>query len=73
MKRPLFKLLERVFSAEINGRIYQPARESKILLQALEDGYVRRTKIVIPGRFPVTCEGFALTPKGHYSFCDACR
>lgn len=64
-------ILERVFAQEIFGQIYQS--KAKRLEWLRDNGYVEFVSFVIPGRFPIKVEGWALTHLGRMTYCETCR
>lgn len=69
-------LLEKVFSAEIDGAINGGSglyQTKSLLARRLEDeGYLRAEEIKLPGRFPVTIRGYRLTLLGNFTYCMNC-
>jgi hypothetical protein len=65
-------LLEKLFRNEmIPGSLPFPSKSRR--LECLEEeGYVQRAAAILPGRFPVTVTGWALTPLGHMEYCRHC-
>lgn len=66
-----FKLLERIFAAEIENRL--PAQlKSKHLPRLEKEGWITPCVVELGGRFPMTIAGWQLTLLGHYTFCREC-
>jgi hypothetical protein len=68
-----WELLGRVFAGEIDGFVLQSkARGFKALAEL---GLIELTKVAFPDdRFgPIVVEGWALTMKGHFMYCEACQ
>lgn len=66
-----FKLLERIFCAEIEDRL--PAQlKSKHLPRLEAEGLIQPCERTFGGRFPVTCKGWALTLRGNMAYCHEC-
>jgi hypothetical protein len=70
------KLLEKVFSAEvnsaINGGLYVAQIKSKRMEQLEKEGYVQKVTETLGGRFPVKVTGWALTELGRLTYCTSC-
>lgn len=64
-------ILEKVFEREIYGQIYQS--KAKRMQWLCDEGYIDRVEFVIPGRFPITVKGWALTHKGRRTYCETCK
>lgn len=62
--------LEKVFAAEIEGRVYQS--RAKIFTQLAAEGMVEEETLTLPGRFPVRVPGWGLTHRGRILYCAAC-
>ena len=69
--KPVGRVLERVWEAEICGRPCQ-ANESAALKRALDEGLVERVTLTLEGRFPVTVKAVALTHLGRLLYCASC-
>jgi hypothetical protein len=62
--------LEKVFAAEIEGRMLQS--RATIYEKLAEEGLVVRVQQTLgSGPFPVVCHGFMLTHAGRYLYCSA--
>lgn len=73
MTKAELKMLERLFAAEIEGRL--PFQSKAKIMERLEgDGYVQRTKREYPAdRFgPIVVEGWCLTLLGNLTYCTSC-
>lgn len=68
------KMLERLFAAEVEGRLPLQSR-AKILTKMESDGLVRRMKeTVAVDRFgPMVIEGWCLTILGNMTYCMSCE
>ena len=64
------KILGRVFEAEIEGRIFQPSKRNKLILDLLQIGAVEQVEFNISGHFKVHVKGFALTHSGRFTYCE---
>lgn len=66
------KMLEKVFAAEIEGRLFQS--KAKIMMRLEEKGLVRRTRKEYPAdRFgPIVVEGWGQTILGNMTYCFSC-
>ena len=75
MNKRELKVLEAAFSQEIEAaldggiRLYQT--KSKLAEKLADEGYLNRTEIVFPGRFPVTLKGYMLTLLGNAAYCTS--
>lgn len=69
--RAQLKVLERLFADEINEK-FPSQFKSKHLAVLESEGYVRQVETTLPGRFPVKVKGWALTVKGHFTYCQSC-
>lgn len=66
-----FKLLERVFTAEIENRL--PAQfKSKHIPRLQEKGWIQPMQMTLGGQFPVIVKGWTLTEQGRMIYCQAC-
>lgn len=66
-----YKILERIFAAEIENRL--PAQvKSKHLARLEAEGLIRTSTKELYGRFPVTITGWELTLLGNLTFCMEC-
>lgn len=76
LTRPERDLLERAFSAEIEGSLADlpPVMQtrSKLADKLVEDGLLLKVEATLGGRFPVTINGFMLTEAGRIAYCYAC-
>jgi hypothetical protein len=71
MTKAELKVLERVFTAEIDGAL--PAQfKSKLLPEMEKAGYVVQIEETLGGRFPVKIKGWALTELGRMTHCASC-
>ena len=69
-----FKQLEKLFSAEIDGRMFQTRGEPKWILALLEFDLVQRDRREYTDKFgTVVCNGWALTHAGRFSYCINCE
>ena len=73
MNKKSLAMLEKVFDAEISGRVF-PSK-SKIAKQLESDGYiVYLEKLVLRDRFgDVFARGYVTTTKGNYTYCKSCE
>ena len=73
MKKTELDFLERVFAAEIEGRLYQT--KSKLAKQMESDGYVfATTKRLGYDRFgTIEVSGYCLTDRGRIAYCESDR
>jgi hypothetical protein len=72
LKKRDFELLGRVFQAEIQNLLPAQIGKSRAVLSLLERGYIEPYTRTLPGRFPVTVEGWALTHAGRFTYCQNC-
>lgn len=74
MNKADLKMLERIFTAEIENRLPFQSK-SKQLLRLQGEGLVEPMKRVFPSdRFgPMVAKGWALTRAGRFAYCDSCR
>jgi len=78
MNKRKLKLLEDAFAAEIESaigdrQIWFIQTKSKLAVELVEDGFLQVMGAVLPGRFPVTVEGFGLTELGRITYCASCE
>lgn len=71
MTKAEIRMLERIYAAEIAGRLPFQSK-SKLLPKLAEDGLVRRLEKHMPGRFAVTIHGWELTLAGNLTYCLSC-
>ena len=73
MSKRVFTALEKVFSAEIAGHIFQS--KARIYVELELEGYVQFDSEVFGAgtRFPATCYGWCLTHKGRMAYGEACK
>lgn len=64
-------LLEKVFAHEMFHEVPFPSK-SKQYERLEENLLVWKDSVTFPGRFPVTVEGWRLTPLGHMAYCHWC-
>lgn len=75
-RTPEIRLLEKAFVREISAAIggisdiYQT--KNKLAAKLVKDGLLMEAKDTLPGRFPVTIEGYRLTHAGRYLYCSTC-
>lgn len=67
-----FQLLGRVFEAEIANRLPAQIGGSKAIASLQDRGYIVALEGTLPGRFPVTLRGWALTEAGRITYCQNC-
>lgn len=67
-----FGLLGRVFEAEILNLLPAQIGQSKAVAALQERGYIVALERTLPGRFPVTMRGWALTEAGRITYCQNC-
>lgn len=67
-----FKILERVFAAEIESRLPAQIGKSRRVVTLEERGLIEPITRTLGGRFPVTVKGHALTQRGRIIYCQAC-
>lgn len=73
MTKKHLKLLEKVFAAEIEGRLpYQSKAKGYKELEEL-DLVAWGTVTLGGGGFPVTVSGWYLTHSGRYAYCESCK
>lgn len=76
MKKKELELLERLFEQEIksalNGGLHLVQIRSKIAKKMTEEGLIHLRSVNLPGRFPVTIEGYELTELGRLTYCSTC-
>ncbi len=71
-------ILERAFEAEINaalGALPVPLIQtrSKRAAKLADEGLLSVARVTLPGRFPVTITGYALTQAGRLAYCMSCE
>ena len=72
MTKKDFELLGRIFASEVEG--FPVFQGKSIQYNRLSDEVLcERSKVILPGTFPVTITGWTLTPKGHYEYCMDCE
>jgi hypothetical protein len=72
MTKSDLKLLEHIFSAEIEGRL--PYQSKAAAYKRLETyGLVEHVEIALPGILPVIIPGWILTHKGRIAYCESCK
>lgn len=73
LPKRVFIALERVFTAEIRGHLFQS--KARIYTTLAAEWYAEQvTETYGAGtRFPVTCTGYVLTHKGRYAYCSQCK
>lgn len=66
--------LERVFTAEIEGRLPFQSK-ARIYQRMADEGLIEPMKRAFGAgeRFPVTVTGWQLTHAGRITYCDSCR
>ncbi len=70
--RAVLNALEKVFTAEINGRLPFQSR-AKIYRQLCDDGLLAPLEIVLGDPpFPVRVSGYQLSHAGRYLYCQSC-
>jgi hypothetical protein len=71
--KPMMRVLERAFAAEIN-RAVQPLQlgKSKAVQACVEAGLLEAVEVTLPGRFPVIVRGHELTHAGRAAYCATC-
>ena len=67
-----FELLGRIFMAEIQNLLPAQIGGSKAVGSLQERGYIAPYEKTLPGRFPVTVRGWALTDTGRFTYCLNC-
>lgn len=76
MKKSELTILERAFSAEIEGALnrgfYLFQSHTKAAERLADAGYLERVEVTVGGRFPVTVKGYALTHLGRSTYCATC-
>lgn len=70
--RPVLRLLEKAFAAEMEGRLPLQVRESRAVARAMEDGLIARSEVMIGDGWPLAVSGFALTDRGRILWCEYC-
>ena len=70
MKKTHLALLEKVFTAEIEGLLPFQTRSTKIIKELLEDGMVEPMVEYQPGLGRLRIEGWQLTHRGRIAYCD---
>lgn len=75
MTKAELKMLEKLFAAEVDAAVSGSAlrgivqSKSKLLQKLEAEGYVRRARVELGGRFPVVIEGWELTLAGNAAYC----
>lgn len=75
MNKAELKMLEKLFAAEVDAalsgnELLSIVQSKSQLLPKLEaEGYVRRVRRELKGRFPVVVEGWELTLAGNAAYC----
>lgn len=76
MKKSDLKLLERIFAHDvesaIGGSSFPYQSRSKQYERLEKEGYIKKSMVILPGRFPVTITGWDLTLLGHATYCMSC-
>lgn len=62
------RFLERLFAAEVEGRLPFQSRAVAMIERLQEDQLIEPMEVVLPGRFPVTVRGWALTHRGRITY-----
>lgn len=70
MTKTKFNALEKVFAAEIAGRMHQS--RAKVFSDLATSRDVDSVSQTLPGRFPVKITGCMLTHRGRMTFCEEC-
>jgi hypothetical protein len=65
------KALEKVFAAEIEGRLPFQSK-ALVYLDLYDEGLVQPMEVTFGGRFPVTVKGWQLTHAGRITYCASC-
>ena len=77
MKKNKFNILERAFAAEIDAAIGSNSKVnlgiiqtvSKLAVELEKDGYLKSVTVDFRG---LKIIGYALTQKGHFTYCMSC-
>jgi hypothetical protein len=69
--KAVLKALERVFAAEIEGRLPFQSK-ARIFYELCRDGLIEPMERVFGGRFPITAKGYQLTHAGRLLYCSSC-
>lgn len=72
MKPTEFKLLSKLFEAEFLNQLPYQLNKSKLREKFLEDHLIMPMTTVLGGRFKVVIDGFQLTERGRYLYCQEC-
>lgn len=71
MTKKTFLALEKVFAAEIEGRLPFQSR-ARIYQDLCKDGLLSLGQKMYGGRFPVVVTGYYLTDAGRIAYCMRC-
>ncbi len=74
LTKPQLRILERVFTAEIEGRLpFQfPGRVPALVAGLVEDQFLAEVEKT-SGYPPMKISGYVLTPRGHLYYCQSCK
>lgn len=76
MNKRELSILERAFDCEvragISGGLGIFQTKNKLALKLVAEGFLQKEKVVLPGRFSVTVEGYTLTHAGRLIYCASC-
>lgn len=64
--------LEKVFAAEIEGRLPFQSK-AKIFQKLADEGFIAPMERKFGGQFPVTVTGWELTHAGRIAYCVSCK
>lgn len=68
MRKSVIRALEKVFEAEIYGRL-PFCSKAKIYKVLCDEGYLQPMERQFAGKLPVTVIGYQLTHFGRYAYC----
>lgn len=69
--KKVLKALEKVFAAEIEGRLPLQSK-ALVYLDLYDEGLVEPMERTFGGRFPVVARGWQLTHAGRLVYCTSC-
>jgi hypothetical protein len=72
MTKAHLRVLERVFTAEIECRLPCQMKESLNVLAMEQAGMIQREVMTVTG-MPVTVSGWVLTHAGRITYCESCK
>lgn len=68
----LIKQLEKLFAAEVEGRLPFQTK-AKWIYKLSDEGYVQAMTTRLGGQFPLRIDGWQLTHLGRLTYCESCN